>query len=148
MMIQSFMCKSTLKKKKKNTTALDLFLFDNNQLSANNSCAKSENYCDVFPLCRSDLPSKWAHCSGQSLEALVAEVPANRLQPMLQIWQWERAEGHDHQMQQRRGKPHHNSDLLKDIWNNAPLRMSAPCESTAVCKATNSYQIHLLTLDT
>lgn len=43
---------------KKNTAALGLFLLDNNQLSANNSCAKSKNYCDVFPLCRSDLPSK------------------------------------------------------------------------------------------
>lgn len=77
----------------------------------------------------------------------MAEIPANRLQPVLQIWQRERAERHDHQMQQRWGKLHHNSDLVKGIRNNAPLCLTAPRKSTALYKTTNAYQIRYITLD-
>ena len=113
-------------------------------MSADNSCPKSNTYCNVFPLCCSDLPSKRAHCAEQSLEALVAEIPANRLQPVLQIWQRERAEGHDHQMQQRWGKPHHNSDSQTDVRNSVLRRLSPPHKSTSLYKTTNSYQIRYI----
>ena len=67
-------------------------------------CSLSVVMTPLFNLCCSDLSSKWAHSSGQPLEALVAEVPADRLQPVLPLWKWEWAERHDHQVQQCRGK--------------------------------------------
>lgn len=61
---------------------------------------------EAFLLCFLDFSTKWAHPREQSLETLVAEIPANQLQPLLKIWGREWAERHDYQMQQCWGEEH------------------------------------------
>lgn len=95
----------------------------------------------LFILCCSDLPSKWAHCSEQPLEALVAEIPANQLQPVLSVWKREWAERHDHQMQQCWGKQSMSIVDTDNLWHaiHATKFIFVLHWQTYICLKVNIY---------